>query len=362
MAVAKNPSLEILRTFPGRALCVQADGTMYLGREHGVYSSIDDGVTWRRVLTFPRSAIRGLAEFSRLACRLLRHEIRALARLSDGCYVGATRQGVFYAPPSETQMRPSRVRDRGLPVHPPMSLTVGPDGRVLWGEYWVNRERRPVRLYASEDRGVSYDVVHTFAAGEVKHIHNLVYDERYKHYWVLAGDHGTEPGIGRLSADLKTFDWLVKGKQEYRAVCLFDMGEYLVYGTDSEMASNAAMRLEKTTGKTERLAEFDGSCIHGCKFGSYLALSTSVEPSAVNRSQRAGLWLSRDGERWTCVYRAAKDRWNATYFQFGSIVLPRGESGRETALFSGQALVGIDGRAAVAALSDTGLCPDGPRP
>jgi hypothetical protein len=232
-----------------------------------------------------------------------------------------------------------------------MSLTAGPDNRVLWGEYWANRERRPVRLYASEDHGESFDVVHTFPAGEIKHIHNLVYDPKHHLYWVLAGDHGKEPGFGRLSADLKSFDWLVKGKQDYRAVCVFDMGDYLIYGTDSEKEANGAIRLEKSTGKIERLTEFEGSCIYACKFGNFYALSTSVEPSAVNHSPYADLWLSLDGERWTRAYRAAKDKCNATYFQFGSIVLPRGESGRDTAMFSGQALVGIDGQAAVADLS-----------
>ena len=52
---------------------------------------------------------------------------------------------------------------------------------------------------------------------------------------------------------------------------------------------------------------------------------------------------SRDLERWECVLRAPKDRWHADYFQFGSLVLPRGASDREVVMVSGQAVRDFDG-------------------
>jgi hypothetical protein len=84
-------------------------------------------------------------------------------------------------------------------------------------------------------------------------------------------------------------------------------------------------------------------------------MSTTVEPSKVNRSRNASLWVSRDGERWTRVFQAAKDRWNERYFQFGSLVLPRGESDREVIAFSGQAVRGLDGSVVMATLADSAL-------
>lgn len=352
MTASRRLALSILRFSPGRVLTVLPDGTLYLGRHNNVYASDDDGATWGPMLRLPRSPFHRLAELSRMACRLLRHEVKALVRLSDGPFVAATRAGLFHGRPDGDLMHRSAVNDHGLRVHPPMCLTTGPNDEVLWGEYWGNKERREVRLFASLDQGRTFDVVHTFARREVKHIHNLVLDQRQQHYWVLAGDHDGEPGIGRLSLDLRSFDWFVKGKQAYRAVCLLDMGDCLVYGTDSEKEPNAIVRLEKSTGRLERLAETEGSCIYACRFGRYYVLSTSVEPSDVNHCQDAGLWVSSDGDRWTRVYQARKDRWDASLFQFGSIVLPRGSSNRETLSFSGQALCGIDGQALVAALTE----------
>ena len=70
----------------------------------------------------------------------------------------------------------------------------------------------------------------------------------------------------------------------------------------------------------------------------------------MNPSRDATLWVSRDLERWQCALRARKDRWNADYFQFGSLVLPRGSSGREVFAVSGQALARLDGRLSVGSL------------
>ena len=64
------------------------------------------------------------------------------------------------------------------------------------------------------------------------------------------------------------------------------------------------------------------------------------------------LWYSRDGQHWEKAFSAAKDRWNETYFQFGSLVLPRGHSGREVIAFSGQAVKAVDGKTVFATLSN----------
>lgn len=342
----------VCRTVPGisraRALLAQRDGTLYLGRHYRIHRSTDDGATWTHVTSIPRSFARRLAEPCALTCRLLRHEIKAAGALPDGTLVAATREGVYHAAPGQLGMTRSRVEEGDQPLSPPMTITVGPGARVLWGEYNSTfRHDLPVRLYVSDDGGRSYQVVRAFDRGEILHVHNLVFDASLGHYWVLTGDHGREPGIGRLSADLRDFDWIARGEQRLRTVNLFDFGDHLVYGTDSEKEPNAIIRFDKATGRTERLQELDGSCIYGCRFGGRFFLSTTVEPSLVNRSRHASLWASRDGDRWTQVFRAEKDGWHARYFQYGSLVLPRGDSDRETVLLTGQALKGIDGKALI---------------
>ncbi len=339
-------SLRMLHSAPGRALTLSDDGTVYLGRHLRILRSGDDGASWQEVARLPSPGVRKAAACLRLTTRLLRHEIRALAIMPDGGLVACDRRGVYAGNAGQSVLDPSRVEaPAGRAIAPPMTLTVGPDGEVLWGEYKSGRgDREPIHLFVSHDSGRTFQVAHVLEAGQIRHVHNIIYDPGIRKYWLLTGDHGHEPGIGLLSRDLRDFDWVVKGEQRYRAVELFDFGDHLVYGTDTEKEPNAVMALDKKSGRIERLCELDGSCIYACRFGAVYALSTSIEPSEVNRNHHAGLWLSTDGHAWQRVLAAEKDRWNATYFQFGSLVLPRGASTKSTVYFSGQAVRTYDGR------------------
>jgi len=340
--------LRVDRRARGRALLARPDGTLYAARHLAIQRSRDDGATWERVATLPRDPLRRAAEASRLACRLLRHEVRALVEIDDGVLVAANRRGVFAGRTGNGLLAASSVEAGGIPLLPPLCLGSG-RGTVLFGEYGSPRGR-PMRLFASRDRGASFQCVHTFAPGEVLHIHNTVWDEAQGHFWVLTGDFDQQPGIGRLSADLARFEWFVRGEQRFRAVDLFDLGDRLVYATDTQLEPNALVSLDKRSGKSERLRPFEGSCIYACRFGPWFAIATTVEPSPVNPSRDATLWVSRDLEAWHCVLRARKDRWHADYFQFGSLVLPRGASGRPVVVVSGQAVRGLDGQLWLGAL------------
>jgi hypothetical protein len=330
--------------FTGRAVQIESDGTLLRAQRYALHASRDDGATWSHLATMPYSPMRRMAGVSRLASRALRVEVRAALRIGDGTLVATNHEGVCFMPAGAQRMQPSAVADGATACWPPMTLTRGPGDRIVWGEYGANRERRGVRLFVSDDGARTFDVAYTFAPGEIRHVHNLYYDSGLDKYWVLAGDHEAEPGIGLMSAELDSLEWVVKGDQTHRAVCVFDLGDRLVYGTDTEMAPNAVMSLDKASGKLRRVAETDGSCIHACRFGSVYAITTSVEPSEINPCRDAKLLLSRDAERWHEVLSAPKDRWNENYFQFGSMVLPRGASNRDTIVVSGQALAGMDNR------------------
>jgi hypothetical protein len=73
------------------------------------------------------------------------------------------------------------------------------------------------------------------------------------------------------------------------------------------------------------------------------AFSTTAEPAAVDGHTTPSLWISVDGDRFERVLVTRKDRWPFA-FQFGSLVLPRGHSGRMNLFFSGQAIREFDGR------------------
>ena len=244
-------------------------------------------------------------------------------------------------------MTPARLESAG-PVAYPTTLAKGPEGVVIWGEYSANKERRAMRLFASKDGGVSYTEVHRFAPGSIRHVHGLLHDPGRQAYWVFVGDHGEEPGIGLLAEDFNHFEWLLKGEQRFRTVGAFDLGDHLVYGTDTEKEGNAIYRLCKESGDLTKLTDTDGSCIYSCRVGTGFLLSTSAEPREDDSPQVASLWYSSDGESWDRIYSRRKDRWQANLFQFGSLVLPRGHLPEGTVMFSGQAVEADDGRLIIA--------------
>lgn len=241
-------------------------------------------------------------------------------------------------------MRPAQLEDGGRRPSPPFSITVGPGDALLFGEYDPRTAHgRPVRIFVSRDGGRRFEVAHTIEPGSVMHVHSLLFDPKLDLYWVFAGDYGDEAGIGHLSADLQHFEWFRKGEQRYRLCEAFDLGERLVYATDSNVEENTILSLDKRSGATETLARLEGSSLYACRFGSLLCLSTTVEPSRVTTSDRAALWVSRDGDSWARVLEVEKDRW-PPILQFGGLVLPRGASQSETIWMSGQAVKGLDGR------------------
>jgi len=124
-----------------------------------------------------------------------------------------------------------------------------------------------------------------------------------------------------------------------RAVGMLVRPDCLIYGSDSELEQNYIIRLDKKTGRYERVVPLDGSSLYAADFGNLGLISTCVEPSRVNKGQYSSLYGSVDGVDWKQLLSLPKDRWKAVLFQFGLIVLPYVKS-RQPAygMFSGQAL------------------------
>jgi hypothetical protein len=335
--------LNIKNEIPGRAVGLSSDGHIFLGRNYELFTADISG-NCEQVAVVPCPAKQKFIAFNRLLCRLFRHEIRGAVTLSDNSKVVATRQGLYCASPDDIVLTPAKLPQLTPEVILPTAITADSEDRILWGEYWGNSGLRSVRLFVSHDKGRSYEPFFSFRPGEIKHVHNIVEDTHDDCYWVLVGDHFHQSGIGRLSKDLKTFDWLIKGEQKYRAVCVFPLKERLVYATDSEKEPNCVCSLNKAVGKWEKICDVPGSCIYAARFGKWYAISTTSECFDFETigSRMATLWVSSNCEDWQQVFAVDKDIWNKKYFQFGSLVLPRGQWDNNEIVFSGQAVKKYD--------------------
>jgi hypothetical protein len=327
---------QITQQTAGRALYIAADGKCYIARKYDVFTSIDGGTHWELDCRVPPSGWKHwAASFSPLS-RLLRYNIQAFQVLSDGSRLAVARDGIYRAGPAEVEMRKVFSYVRGSR---PINLCAN-GSRVLFGEYGDGFGDSEIFLYVSDDFGKTWEICYRFPPRDIRHVHNIIFDARENHYWALVGDFNRQPGIGALSKDLKTIDWLLRGSPESRAVGAIVTPECLYYGMDSDRERNFIIRLEKKSGKMTRLLEVEGSSLHAATFGQVHVISTCVEPNPACPSRECSLYVSRDGERWDRMLVHRKDLFNPWLFQFGCLVLPYSYCSRSIGMFSGQAVGG----------------------
>jgi hypothetical protein len=188
-------------------------------------------------------------------------------------------------------------------------------------------------------------VGYRFAKGDVQHVHNVFVDPYGDNaYWVFVGDYGRCPGIGRLSKDFRHLDWVQRGSQKCRVISAIAEPEGLLYGMDTDIERNFLIRLERQSGKVHELQDMGGSSFFAAKFGSLRVISVSAEPNPVYHTRESALYASQDGDRWERIVNHRKDWYSSVLFQNGTLVLPYSEYDRCSGMYSGQAVVGADGR------------------
>jgi hypothetical protein len=299
----------------------------------------DTSVAWERVGGYGAPLWRRLSSRARLTSRLVRDGFHALAVGPSGALVGAVPGAIVTCAVGETKFRATHVISRGTR---PLNITVSPAGTFFWGEYFDNDEREAVHIYASSDAGRSWQVVHTFARGEVRHVHNIVYDRWRDCLWILTGDYGAECRILRAKCDWSEVRTVVSGNQQARAAACIAAEDGLYFSTDTPLEKNFICRLNDG-GEVTRLVEIRSSSIYGCRTRSAMFFSTMVEPSEVNRDRNVRVYGSSDGERWSAELEWKKDRWPMKFFQYGNAFLPAGENRTDVLAVTTVAVDGADG-------------------
>jgi hypothetical protein len=318
-------------------------------------------VRWESVASFDPGWWRNLTSRGRFSSRLVRDGFHALAILPDPSeprpedqrpkdqptrdqptndqrmqgrnnkaqrtLIAAVPGAIVTRTPESDEFRVTHEIRRGTR---PLHITATPGGTVYWGEYFDNRERAEVHIYASADRGESWQVAYTFPARAIRHVHNIVYDRWGDCLWILTGDDGHECQVLRASCDLRSVEIVLSGNQQARAVAAIPMPDALYLATDTPFEANHALRLCRD-GRVAEIAPLASSSIFGCRVRQAIFFSTMVEPSAINTSGEVQLVGSADAgsgdkNNWQVLARWTKDKWPMRYFQYGNAQLPDGDN------------------------------------
>lgn len=276
----------------------------------------------------------------KLTRRLFRAEITGLYNLEDGCMLAVAKKGFFKKEKNEKIFNQIFNIPRGSR---PLNICFAKNGKSYFGEYFQNVEKESVHIYGSEDGCKTWKVVYTFEAGNINHVHGLFHDPYTERIWIVTGDRENECIIGWTDDGFKSLHEELRGGQEYRSCQMFFYEDFIVYATDSQYIENEIRAINRKTLEITPLQKIQGSAIKGGQMGDVSYLSTTVEPSEVNRDNHSHVWVSRGGREWKEVFMAEKDCW-PSILQYATMEFPIYWDKTDKLYFSGRAVKVLDGK------------------
>jgi hypothetical protein len=173
--------------------------------------------------------------------------------------------------------------------------------RILLGEYFRNDGRVPVRVYASDDDGQNWQVVHEFPAGAIRHIHALIADPDTGNAWICTGDFDHESFLACSKDGGHRFEVVGGGSQTWRSCCVLFTPGYVYWGADTSkyVEHRNIYRLRRGEDTVQSLQAVDGAVEFGVRFGvDLLAFSTSRTGYEDPADISPRLWVGRESGPW----------------------------------------------------------------
>ncbi len=331
-----------------KPLFFDSAGYVVLGNANTLYRRSETGEL-EVLVTLPESGKRRFLARSSWAYRLGRLGFGTGA-FFNGLYFFTYGASLYSYNPQRSELRCElRFRvGRG-----PLSFTVvegvqGFDDGIYFGEYFGNRLRDPVHVYKRDGAG-AWNVIYTFASGEINHIHGLVADPIRGCVWLLAGDFEHSASIWQIEHEFSVVRPVLRGEQLHRACIAFPLERGLLYATDTQLTRNSIRLLVQQEGewKSETLFDINGSCIYGCELQDFFVFSTATEPSdevsnkflaLLDRKPGPGIIENRSDvllvrkSDLSCKILFSKEKDFLPYrlFQFGAILFPNGKAEHNT--------------------------------
>jgi hypothetical protein len=316
-----------LARLPGMRALAWSGNVLYASRRYRLLRATvqnpSQRLIWEALGEFHSGWKRSLSASNGLSARLFRDGFHSLAVLPDA-FVGAVPGAIITLKSNQREFRIVHKIARGTR---PLHVTATPAGSVFWGEYFDNASREEVHIYGSFDGGATWNVVHTFQKGAIRHVHNIVHDPWQDCLWVLTGDYGDECRLLRASCDFSQVEVVLKGNQQARAVAAVPTEDGLYFSSDTPLESNFIYRLDRN-GNLSKLTGINSSSIYGCRVGGHLFFSTMVEPSEVNRDRVVRVYSGAVNcrDEWQSQLSWVKDRWPMRLFQYGNAIFPDGHN------------------------------------
>ena len=289
--------------------------------------------------SFPLS-LRFLLSFFRPIERALRHFSFSMIRTTKGSFLSSGPVGISAMKSSQDSFRRAFTSFRG---RRPLTVCENASGSLYFGEYFSNKERGPVRVFRSIDDGLSWQVVYTFPAGSIRHVHGIQYDPFRDRLWIFTGDEDGESWIGKSDSGFQDLKCVVCRGQQSRVVSAIVEEDAVFFGTDAPNEQNYIYRMDPAGKKLSKLAEVQHSVFFSGVGSGKKYMSTVVEPSSFNKTDRVFVWYADERNVWQVAFSFQRDRFPTPWFPYPSVYIAKGADTFPYAFLSGCGLRGFDG-------------------
>ena len=343
-------SLEIKKKIPQATIIhhVDAESGIWATRKRKIVRWIKD--EWQPVADLPYSWPRDIFAFSRITSRIMRAD-KCNVYVNRLGNVMAIRAGSVYAIEGGQVRRLFSIQGDCV-LH--RSICEDEQGSIFFGEYFMNPDCRPVRIWRVSPRLDDWQIAAQLEG--VRHVHGVYRDPYHTgHYWVTVGDFAGQCNILQSIDQFKSFISHGDGSQKWRAVNLFFTSDHVAWLTDSNLEQNHACRMHRQSGSMETGQPINASVWYGCSTAEGLHVAfTTIEQGPAILSNESQILVSEDAFHWEKVYGFKKDFWKPVkIFKYGVISCPSGIVSKNSLFLSGEGLVGLDGTSVQVAIKKT---------
>ena len=335
-ATAIRPAPKPLQTFPQLRGLWWDGNTLLASQTYTVVGAdmSDSAPQWRIVASYRPAWWRNLTASTRLSYRFFGDGFRALAALETGHLVASVPGAIVSLSPGETEFHITQEIRSGSP---PRNIVATPEGKIFWCAHQETSGGHQCCLYTSADRGLTWEIAHTFPNG-ITGIRGLVHDDWGDCLWILADEESPNCRIFRASLDCRVVETAISGGEARMAACV-PTRDAIYFGSYSPCATNHIFRLRRN-GSLIKVAGVDGPCVSACQVGPSIFFSTISQSNGVGRGA-VKVYRSSDGDNWEEFLMWRKDIWPAA-FRSGCAFFPQGQNSTDLLVVSTVAVSGCD--------------------
>lgn len=181
-------------------------------------------------------------------------------------------------------------------------ITNANDSIIFFGEYFANPKKTNVRIFKSNNSGMTWEIAYDFQPDKIRHIHALQQDPYTDRMWICTGDINRESIIGWSTDNYKSIVPLGKGSQIWRACQLVFTEGAVYWGTDTGNELAGIYRWDKESMELTKLVNSNGAIFFGTRLAKgTIVMSTDREGIPIEKDDRTRLFIISNDDKITII-------------------------------------------------------------